>query len=131
MQFIALLQPFHRLDRSSWAFCRQFETAQYRFSIDEDGAGAALPQFAAVLRSCQAHLFTEYLQERMVHGKDDVLLFTVDLKSPSDSILRHFPPIGGTYSLVGSTESMGREGPGTSCQVPMIRFSESTLTTRG
>ena len=80
--------------------------------------------------SGESEFLAKHLEQAVMNGKCDMMYFTIDLQGAGGLFLRHVPPIG-DYWCVDTPKSAGREGPGTSCQVPMMRLFESTRTTLG
>jgi hypothetical protein len=70
----------HALDRrdlAALAFDRQREARQDGQAADEDGAGAALAQLAAVFGAHEAEVLAEHLQQRVVDGGQDLAVLPV------------------------------------------------------
>src|SRR5438093_724755 len=83
-------KAFDGRDLATLAFHGQGEAREDRPAVHEDGAGAALPQLAAVLGPGQAELLAQDLEQRVVDGGQDFPVLAVHPQL--DARLRHRPP---------------------------------------
>jgi len=71
-------QPLDGRDLPPLKFDRQGQAAQHGGAVHEHGAGAALPELAAVLGARQAEILAQHLEEGLVHRHDRITVFSVD-----------------------------------------------------
>ena len=80
MQIIAVHHAFDGGDFTAFTLCGQFQTTEYRLTVDEDRAGSALPQFAAMLGSGEVQLFTQHFQQGVMDRESCLVRFAIDVE---------------------------------------------------
>ena len=78
MEAAAVGHALHGLDLPSLAFDGQGQAGQHRLAVDQDGAGAAFPELAAVLGAREIEVFSQDLEQGLVHGHDHVPGLAID-----------------------------------------------------
>ncbi len=73
----AIGQTLYGYDVSVAGFHGQIEAGHHRLAVDQDGAGAALAQLAAVLGPRQIHVFAEHLEQGLVRLEGYVMRLSV------------------------------------------------------
>ena len=71
------------------------ETGENGLAVDEDGAGPALAELAAVLGSREPQVLSQHFEERFVRGNRDLPGFPVH-PEPQQDVLAHI-----RYSTIG------------------------------
>src|SRR6185436_14476539 len=84
MQPAAGGEPFDRFDPASLRLDGEHEAGQQRLSVHEHGAGAALPQLAAVLRAGEPEVFAQHLEQRLVIVGEQLDRLVVDGERQAD-----------------------------------------------
>jgi len=70
-------EPFDRQDSSSRALERKNEARKHRLAIQENRAGAAFSQLAAMFRPGVEEIFAQDLQQGFVRSEQDVDFFAI------------------------------------------------------
>jgi len=70
-------QPFDRRHVAAAAVDAENETRQYRLTVEQHGARAALAELAAMLGAAQIQVFTQDLEQRFVRRERDLGRFAV------------------------------------------------------
>jgi len=71
-------EPFHGHHASPVTLDAEHEAREHRLIVEQHGAGAALPELAAMFRAAQVQVFTEHLEERFVRSERDFGRLAVD-----------------------------------------------------
>ena len=69
-----------RRDRPALQLDRQQKAAQLGLAVDQHRAGPALAQLAPVLRPRELHVLAQHLEQRLVHGEEELGALAVDLE---------------------------------------------------
>src|SRR5712691_8524230 len=72
--------PLDRRDRPSFYLHRQQQAAQLGLAVHQHGARPALAELTAVLRARQLHVLAKHLEQRLVHGQQELGMLAVDLE---------------------------------------------------
>ena len=70
--------PSTVVDAAALALHGQRQAGEHGLPVDEDRAGAALAELAAVLGAGEVEILAEHLEERLVGGGDQVPRLAVD-----------------------------------------------------
>ena len=79
MQVVAQLEPLHGLDRAPLRLGGQHQAGEHRPPVEQHRAGAALAELAAMLGARKLHVLTQHLEQRLVHGQQELDAFAVDV----------------------------------------------------
>src|SRR6266850_137027 len=96
----------HALDGRDLALLevgRQRDARQHRRAVDEHGAGAALPELAAVLGADEIEVLAQHFEERLVDGHEQLARFAVDAEA--DANVHRSSPVSSQDALSGLISS--------------------------
>ena len=65
------------LDRAAFAFHGEHHAGKDRLAVEQHGAGAALPELAAVLGPGELEVLAQDLEQRLVDGRQDLAVLAV------------------------------------------------------
>jgi hypothetical protein len=110
VQLPVLDEPLHGDDPPVLALRGQRQARQHRLVVDEDGAGAALAELAAVLGAGEPQVLAQHLEQRLVVVDERVDGFAVDVHRQPQ--LPRFRAIGHGFRLLeqGRTRWCVRHG---------------------
>src|SRR5258706_2569180 len=122
MELCAAGHPLHSLHRAPLALDRQHQAGELRLAVDEDCAGTALAELAAVLGAGEAEVLAQQLEQRLVRREGNLLRLAVERESelhlphcsdPKQSSRRHFTPKshGGQSGFSGGNMFLFRMTP--------------------
>jgi hypothetical protein len=127
-----LTDGFDRRDRLAFRLGGQHHATVDRFSVNQDGARAAITCFASMLHTEDAQVFAQGRQQQCLGRKVQFDLFTIEGESdshgatPSRSSLRtKTPAISDRYSAPAQTSPASAKAPEASRPNSSAAFSDS------